>query len=567
MKLRHLLSTLGAAATAAAALSCAASPAPPSSGAPASVSSREEALHVLNRLGFGPRPGNLERVQAMGVSRYVERQLHPESIADTAVSEKLRQLPTLSMSSVELFDRFERPLRDAVRRAGGRDADPEKIRAAIPPENRPRRVIEELSAARIVRAVDSERQLDEVMADFWMNHFNVFAGKGLDRVFVTSFERDVVRPRMWGRFEDLLMATAKSPAMLFYLDNARSAADDAHRPAASAGRRALRAGRALGRDPEMARLAKERAPKGLNENYARELLELHTLGVDGGYTQRDVTELARVLTGWSIGRPREELRGSRFEIREEPGEFVFRARVHDAGGKMVLGVTLPPGGGMEEGERMIRILANHPATARHIATKLCGRLVADDPPKELIDRVAKRFLATGGDLRETVRSVVTSPEFLDPKFYRAKVKPPFEYVVSAVRAAGGTTDGRALARQLVQMGEPLYLCQPPTGYSDRSEAWVSAGALIARLNFALTLAAGQLPGTTVDFARLVPDGMSRSPERSVDLLARALLGGDLSDSTRATIQDRLASSTPGAPPPSVATVAGLILGSPEFQRQ
>jgi uncharacterized protein (DUF1800 family) len=561
MKSARWLSAFGLAASVAAAVSCAATPAPsPASEPPGSAATREEALHVLNRLGFGPRPGDVERVAAMGVSRYVEQQLHPERIADGAVEEKLRQLPTLSMSSAELFDRFERPLREAVRKAGGKEADAEKVRASLPPESRPRRVIEELSAARIIRATDSNRQLDELMADFWLNHFNVFGGKGLDRVYLTSFERDVIRPRMWGRFEDLLMATAKSPAMLFYLDNARSAADPEHRPRQASGRTALTSLRMAGMDPEMARLAKENAPKGLNENYARELMELHTLGVDGGYTQRDVTELARALTGWSI-TPGGQAR------RSGEGEFVFRPALHDVGGKTVLGVALAPGGGLAEGEKMIRVLANRPATARHIAAKLCERLVADDPPKPLVDRVARVYLATGGDLRETVRAIVTSPEFLDPAVYRTKVKSPFEYVVSAVRAGGGTTDGHALARQLVQMGEPLYLCQPPTGYSNRSEAWVSAGALIARLNFALTLSAGQLPGTTVDFQRLVPAAAGRSPEESVDPLARVLLGGGLTSSTRATIEERLSASSGDAPPPSTATVAGLILGSPEFQRQ
>jgi uncharacterized protein (DUF1800 family) len=552
------LSTFGVALAAAAVLSCAASSTSPAiaSVPPETRASREEALHVLNRLGFGPRPGDIERVEAIGVSRYVEQQLHPERIADSAVVQKLRQLPTLSMSNADLFEHYERPMRDAVRKAGGKEADVAKVREKIPPDQRPHRILEELTAARIIRATESERQLDELMADFWLNHFNVFAGKGLDRVYLTSFERDVVRARMWGRFEDLLMATAKSPAMLFYLDNARSTADEEHRPMTMPARRALLSAR-MAWNP--AQPTKPKAPSGLNENYARELMELHTLGVDGGYSQKDVTELARVLTGWSIvtGGGREQ--GSE-------GDFVFREKVHDIGGKTVLGVRLPAGGGLSEGETMIRVLANHPATARHIASQLCERLVADDPPKQLVERVAGIFLSTHGDLRETVRAVVTSPEFLDPAFYRAKVKSPFEYVVSAVRASGGTTDGQALARQLVQMGEPLYMCQPPTGYSDRAEAWVSAGALIARLNFALSLAAGQLPGTTVDFDRLMPAG--DSPERSVDTLARVILGSELSDSTRATLCDRIAAgSAQGTPPPTVATVAGLILGSPEFQRQ
>ncbi len=528
------------------------------------LSPREQALHVLNRLGFGPRPGDVERVLQMGVGKYVEQQLHPEKIADNAVAAKLKSMLTLEMSNAELFNTFERPLRQARRQrkaeAGeGQDAELEKLKEMIPPEKRPRRIIEELSVARVVRAVESERQLNEVMADFWLNHFNVFAAKGLDRVFVTSFERDVVRPRMWGKFEDLLLAIAKSPAMLFYLDNAHSVADEENRPPMPArgslfGRRPMRE-----MDREMARQGKNNAPKGINENYARELMELHTLGVDGGYTQKDVTGLARVLTGWSIGTGGRGMRG------EPAGAFVFRAAMHDVGAKTVLGHTFPSGGGIEEGEKIIRILARHPQTARHIAYQLCQRLVADDPPNALVERVAKAFLASDGDLRETERAVVLSPEFSDPKYYRAKVKSPFEYVVSAVRAVNATTDGRALARQLVQMGEPLYICQPPTGYSDRADAWVNSGALIARLNFALALAAGQLPGTSAQPERLISEVEARNAGESIDSLARALVNGDLSESTRDTIRRR--STGEASPAVPVSTIAGLILGSPEFQRQ
>jgi len=249
---------------------------------------------------------------------------------------------------------------------------------------------------------------------------------------------------VWGKFEDLLMATAKSPAMLFYLDNARS-----------------RGG-------------------ALNENYARELMELHTLGVDGGYTQKDVTELARVLTGWSIDRE---------------GHFIFRRFVHDRGEKTVLGVHFAAGGGIEEGERMIRFLAHRPATAHHIAYKLCQRLIADEPPASAVDRAAKTFLASGGDLRRTVQAVIDSPEFRDPKYFRVKMKTPFEYAVSAIRAVDGRVDNPLpVARQLREMGEGLYLSQPPTGYSDTAEAWSSSGGLMARLNFALALAGNKLPG-------------------------------------------------------------------------
>ena len=434
---------------------------------------KARAEHALNRLAFGARPGDVERVMKIGVDRWIDEQLHPERIADTAVQSKLAKYETLTMSSDEISKTFVKPFYEARRqRKDKAKADfaeeAREMRKLIPAGQRPQRLLGELSAQRILRAAESERQLSEVMVDFWMNHFNVFAGKSIDRFLITSYERDTIRGHMWGRFEDLLMATAKSPAMLFYLDNARS-----------------RSG-------------------AINENYARELMELHTLGVDGGYAQKDVTELARVLTGWSIswGGPlaRRAAAGpagrGTADQRSAP-QFIFRSAAHDQGAKSVLGVKLS-GGGIDEGERMIRVLATHPSTARHLATKLCQRLVADDPPPALVDRVAKRFLDTRGDLRATVRAVVESPEFFDPKYYRAKVKSPFEYAISAVRAAGATIDNPLpLARQLKTIGQPLYFAQPPTGYSDKAEAWSNNGALVARLDFATALAANKMPGVRV----------------------------------------------------------------------
>lgn len=408
---------------------------------------RQRAEHALNRLSFGPRPGDVERVMAIGADVWIDQQLHPERISDRELDARLAKLPTMQMSNSEILQRYYVPV--AMARKAGKDR--REILDDIPWDARPQRVMEALLSQRILRAAESDRQLNEVMVDFWMNHFNVFAGKGIDRFLLTSYERDTIRPHIWGDFEDLLRATAKSPAMLFYLDNARS-----------------RSG-------------------GLNENYAREIMELHTLGVDGGYTQKDVTELARVFTGWSITGPRDR--------RGDPAQFVFRRAVHDTAAKDVLGIHFFAGGGMEEGERMIHVLAHHPATAHHIALKLCQRLVADDPPKALVDRVAKRFLDTNGDLRETVKQVVSSPEFWDPQVYRAKVKSPLQYVISAIRAIDAHVDDPLpVARSLQQIGEPLYGAQPPTGYSDKSEAWINTGALMNRLNFAVALAANRIPG-------------------------------------------------------------------------
>ena len=478
------------------------------SGSAPNLTERQRALHALDRLGFGARPGDVDRVLQTGVDTWINRQLHPEAIPDRAVDARLQQYPTLKMSDADIIDTFYRPIVMARRQfKETSDKNPAEMMAL---RRNAQQVMSDLVAQRIIRAAESDRQLNEVMVDFWFNHFNVFAGKGVDRFMLTSYERDVIRPHIWGRFEDLLMATAKSPAMLFYLDNARS------RSAA------------------------------INENYAREIMELHTLGVDGGYTQKDVTELARVLTGWSIAPPQ---RGS---------GFVFRRALHDAGPKSVLGVHFPAGGGIDEGEKIIHILARHPATAHHIAYELCQRLVADEPPKALVDRVAKRFLATDGDLRQTVRAVIDSPEFWDPQAYRAKVKTPFEYAVSAVRAIDGQlVDPLPLARELQRMGEPLYGSQPPTGYSNRSEPWVNTGALLQRLNFALALAANKMPGVRSDVVSLIPPN-SNEP---VDDLAKVLTGGELSTQTQQTIRARVVDTT------QVPMIAGLILGSPEFQRQ
>lgn len=389
---------------------------------------RARAEHVLNRLAFGPRPGEVERVAKMGVDRWIELQLHPERIDDSAIEARVA--------------RYDRKVRIPTR---------EELRDEKKRRERTRAVIGDLSAQRILRAAHSERQLNEVMVDFWMNHFNVFAGKQLDRFLITSYEHDTIRPRIWGRFDDLLLATAQSPAMLVYLDNFRS-----------------RSG-------------------AINENYARELMELHTLGVDGGYTQQDVTELARILTGWSITRP-------------ENGavRFVFRRALHDRGAKTFLGTKIAAGQGQSEGEQVLRMLALHPSTARFLAFRLAQRLVADDPPPALVERVAKRFLATNGDLRATVKAVIDSPELRDPRFHRGKLKRPFEYAISAVRAAGATIDDPLpLARELRKLGEPLYFAQAPTGYSDESKEWESSGAIVARLELVLAIAEGKMPGVRV----------------------------------------------------------------------
>jgi uncharacterized protein (DUF1800 family) len=512
-------------------------------------------VHALSRLTFGPRPGDVDAVRRTGLDEWISRQLHPERIPDGALAARLASLPTLSLSTAEILRGYDPPpaLKKEIqkRRAemgeSASDEDMRKARRELAAEYKdkmagpPRQVVEDLQQAKLLRAVYSERQLDEVLVDFWMNHFNVFAGKGQDRYLVTAYERDVVRPHAWGRFEDLLRATAQSPAMLFYLDNWLSTD-----PSANLGelRRAMAEETGMRARPRWGNARRRRMPQaaagakrkaGLNENYAREIMELHTLGVDGGYTQKDVTELARCLTGWTIAG-----------LRQNDPRFVFLDAAHDHGDKVVLGHRIKSSG-IKEGEQMIHVLATHPATARFISHKLARRFVADEPPAALVDRAAATFRKTDGDIREVVRTIVTSPEFSAPAYRQAKVKTPFEFVVSALRASGAEVrDARALAQRVAQMGMPLYLQQPPTGYKDTAEAWVSTSGLLARLNFALDLAGGRVRGVTVTASGLA---------------AEQLVPAGLSDTTRRTLA---AESGQDLDP---ARMAGLILGSPEFQRR
>jgi uncharacterized protein (DUF1800 family) len=433
--------------------------------------------HVLNRVAFGPRSGDVDRIREMGLQRYVELQLHPERIPDAALSARLAGLTTVGLSSREIAERFERPVLEMRRAKKQGDGEPSPEDKAM--RQQANSIVVELGEQKLLRAVYSERQLQEVLTDFWFNHFNVDARKGVDRFLLTEYERETIRPHVLGRFRDLLGATAKSPAMLFYLDNWMSA--DPNGPHASRAiwgqtpfrRRPL----GIGVRPQMSsRPAAKSARRGLNENYGRELMELHTLGVDGGYTQKDVTEVARAFTGWTIDNPR------------QGGGFRFEPRIHDPEQKVVLGHVIKAGGGESDGEQVLDILATHPSTARFIATKLVRRFVSDIPPPALVDRAATRFRETGGDLHEVTRTILTSPEFLSPAARGAKVKTPLEFVVSALRATGTTVDDATIyVRTLQQLGMPLYMCQPPTGYSDTADAWLNTGALVNRMNFALRL--------------------------------------------------------------------------------
>lgn len=510
--------------------------------------------HALNRLTFGPRPGDLQRVQALGLKKWIDLQLHPERLPRNPTLEaKLRPLDSIGMSTAQMLQSYPSPAlvkqmvagkipfpqdpdkrmmvdRLAARLNKGEASTPElttllaadQIRVlrsgtpqqkmdlfgSFPPDRQDRMlesmgqgmrmqlfaaapadlrrriqssngpqamVVQDLTAAKLLRAVYSDRQLEEVLADFWYNHFNVFIEKGADRYLVTAYERDAIRPHVLGKFEDLLRATAQSPAMLFFLDNWESAA-----PQSFAGKR-----RKLG----------------LNENYGRELLELHTLGVEGGYTQKDVTEVARCFTGWTIEQP------------ERVAGFRFNPRMHDDGEKTVLGVRIPAGGGIEDGFKVLHLLAHYPATARFISRKIAIRFVADDPPAALVNRMAATFLKKDGDLRAVLKTMFDSPEFWSRGAYRTKMKSPLEMVASSLRALNANVDFTyGLANQLNQLGEPLYRKAEPTGYSNSGQEWLNSAGLLARMNFSVALANNKVPGVKVETAQAAEGVTLGSPE-------------------------------------------------------
>jgi uncharacterized protein (DUF1800 family) len=498
-------------------LSAVAAPAAKLSLPASPLTDQERILHVLNRLGYGPRPADVTRVRAMGVAAYLNQQLHPEELPNGAVSEALAAYPVLTASTAQLVRDYPRPTAPS---------GPRPARAG-----RPAVITQQIQAAAVTRAIGSEAQLEEVLVAFWFNHFNVYSQKGAVRWMVPAYERDAIRPHVLGRFRDLVLATARHPAMLFYLDNWMS-----------------RRG-------------------GLNENYARELMELHTLGVDGGYTQQDVTEVARAFTGWTIDRPR------------QGGAFLFRPALHDQGSKRVLGQTIAAGGGEGDGERVVGLLVRHPSTARFIATKLARYFVMDEPPAPLVDRLAATFRSSDGDIRAVMTALVTSPEFWSRQAYRAKIKTPFEVVASAMRALDGQLDprrgGAPLAREVGRLGQPLYEAQPPTGYPDRAESWVNTGALLGRMNFALSLAHNRVRGATVDLDAVLDAVDRAAPADVLDRLLTAVLHGAATPQTRAVLTAQLQSpeitrttgDDRGASDTDVQKLAALVLGSPEFQRR
>ncbi len=580
-----------------------ASPAASMVAGPRDLLPDEQIQQVLNRLAFGARPGDAEKVRAIGVDKWIELQLHPERIDDAKTDQLLSSYAVFSMPTSDVVRDFQmvQQLQRQAKRAEANDSTMAKgtARREVLAQNpqladaarQAQQLVGQLQSAKLARALTSERQLDEVMVDFWENHFSVFAGKGQTRIFLAQYDRDVIRPHAMGKFRDLLGAVAKSPAMLFFLDNWQSAADSTHPTLARAGGRGRGAFPGARRPAGIFAAGVARQPRrGLNENYARELMELHTLGVDGGYAQKDVQEVARALTGWTFNR--------------QTGEFVFNPAIHDAGEKTILGHKFAAGRGVEEGEEVLDLLAHAPATARFITTKLARHFVSDEPPKALVDRCSKTFSQTDGDIRETVRCVVTSPEFFSRAAYRAKVKTPFELVASALRAVDAQPDATPRTAQIVaRLGQPIFGRQTPDGWPDRADAWMNTGAILNRINFGLSLAAGQVPGAQLanwqEFASL----RTQPRAQQVDGVIKSMLGGQVSAETREVLMsgenpmlakttatdvngmaviDSMPARRPGLGGgrggqlpgfgrqvnlQGLPQVVGLALGAPEFQRR
>ena len=617
----------------------------------ASMDEQKRAVHLLNRLTFGVRPGDVDRVASIGVDRWIDEQLHPDKINDSAMDVRLSSFRTLRMSTRDIVENFPPPQvikaveqgkqslpSDPVKRAvyesqmqklddkkerkqqaaegsdtaasdrvaqrredrsyadteaqGLLDLPPDQRMKAIlqlSPEqrraiasslkgpqrdemlegmtpqqretllalNNPQQVVaDELIAGKLLRATYSERQLQEVMTDFWFNHFNIFIGKGADRYLITSYERDVIRPHALGKFEDLLVATAQSPAMLFYLDNWLSVGPNSD-VANGIPKNANKTFRKRYHQKNSSTKQAKGKRNGLNENYGRELMELHTLGVNGGYTQKDVTEAARVLTGWTLKQPK------------EGGGFTFEDRMHEPGDKTVLGHPIKSNG-EKEGLELLHLLAHHPSTAKFISTKLAIRFVSDNPSPALIDRMSQTFLKKDGDIREVMKTMLRSPEFWTQDSYRAKIKTPLEFVVSSLRASSAEVENpMPIARALQNLGMPLYGMQPPTGYSMTSDAWVNSSALLGRMNFALALTAGKLKGVQVDSQQMFGHSpMPGDDSGALAVLESDLLAGDVSRQTHETIASQIQTpKTQPGDPAHISAIAGLLLGSPEFQRR
>lgn len=520
----------------------------------AGLTERQAAAHLLSRFTYGATPGQVDEVVKIGLEKWFEQQLDG-NLPDDSLNNMLNQYDALKLSNAQIIQEF--PRNNVVLRMAVRDkvisqdsvnkGDRRNYQMVLQNymDQHGMKPVQELYRQfynqKVLRAAYSNNQLREVLTDFWFNHFNVSMTKNDCAEYIPDYERDVIRPNVTSKFGDLLLATAKSPAMLYYLDNFTSAGPMEDSPAQR--RRVALLQNNMQDNPQataaLQRLQNSRKQRGLNENYAREVMELHTLGVDGGYTQQDVTQAARVLTGWTVtpmgayggngammmghfanaGKNGADARGN---VRE--GDFMFAANRHDNGEKTVLGKKFGPEGGYQEGVDLLEMLAHHPSAAKFITRKIAVRFVSDIPPQSLLDKMAKTFLKKDGSIREVLITMVNSPEFWSPAALREKTKSPFELAISSVRALHAQIgQPYQLYAWANKMGQKLYAYQAPTGFPDKGQYWINTGALLSRMNFGLALAAQRIPGVKIDLPALNNHHEPESPAAALATYSKLMM--------------------------------------------
>ena len=606
----------------------------------AGLTEREAALQLLSRFTFGVRPEDIDNALKMGLNNWLKEQLKGE-LDDDDLQNRLKSYDAINLTNAEVEETYPKGAKvlrmaikdgyinkDSVNKADKKEYR-EKLQAymqekGLKPEQE---LYRQFISQKILRATYSNNQLREVLTDFWFNHFNVSLIKPDCAMYIPAYERDVIRPNVFGKFDNLLISTAKSPAMLFYLDNFSSQVSAANQQQNMTGMMETRTDNYKDKFVALQKLKKTKNTQGLNENYAREVMELHTLGVDGGYTQADVTQAARVLTGWTInpsdkdgafqkfidkvGKSKLEERGFIFD-----GDFLFAANKHDNGDKIVLGKKFS-NNGYKEGVELLEMLAHHPSTAKFIATKIAVRFVSDNPSKTLIDKMAKTFLSKDGDIKQVLMTMVESPEFWSKDALRGKTKSPFELAISAVRSLDADlVQPYQLYGWINKMGQKIYYYQAPTGFPDKAQYWINTGALLNRMNFGLALASQKIPGIKINLASLnnnhEPESSEAAlktygkiimPERNLDEtikrltplltnpeLAKKVNNAAIINTTPTSVNENNEATMMDGNPSTVkqkenkkygntakeksfgdnsmlAQVVGIIIGSPEFQKR
>jgi len=537
----------------------------------AGLTKQQAAAHLLSRFTYGAKEGDVELLVKMGLEKWLIQQLDG-TMDDRSLDEMLSKYDAINLTNTQVENIYPRTVllvrfalrdgaihKDSVNNAKGKEYRAQMAAYMQEKGYKPQQdLYRQFISQKILRATYTNNQLRELMTDFWFNHFNVSLSKNQCASYVPAFERDVIRPNVFGKFENLLISTAKSPAMLMYLDNFTSAGTNVPMEApahemgmANRNAKGNRNGKFI---KQQIAKQQQKGKQGLNENYAREVMELHTLGVDGGYTQSDVTQAAKVLTGWTLapmgengyGAPIKKLldKVGEANLRQRgyvlDGDFLFAVNRHDNGEKTVLGKKFPAGGGYEEGVVLLKMLASHESTAKFISKKLATRFVSDNPPQSLIDKMANTFKSSNGDIKRVLMTMASAPEFWSKEALREKTKSPFELAISAVRSLDAKINQPyQLYTWINKMGQQMYYYQAPTGFPDRGQYWINTGSLLNRMNFGLALASKRIPGVTFDLAEMNDHHEPESAEAALLIYSKLIMPERKLDATIARLKPML----------------------------